>query len=97
MSKNPLKSRITIYFENSTSNLAKKQDDLRKYDFEGNIDTLVSNGNYWINTENASGTMPNNGYFQLQVNSDGYNHIQRAFLYIDNVQPPYICQDAYEW
>lgn len=63
---------------------------MRKYDFEGNIDTLVSNGNYWINTENASGTMPNNGYFQLQVNSDGYNHIQRAFLYIDNVQPPYI-------
>ena len=62
----------------------------KKYDFTGDIDTLYTNGNYWITTENASGTMPTADHFQLQVHSDGYNVIQSAFVYRDNVQTPYV-------
>lgn len=59
MSKNPLKSRITIYFENSTSNLGdvfKK----RGVNPSGlNFDDLsTKDGIYWINLGTSEGTFP---------------------------------------
>lgn len=44
----------------------------------------------WVDSSNASGTMPCEGYFQLQQSCDGYNFIQRAFVYRDDIHPSYV-------
>ena len=72
------------------SNLGEKQDNLSKFDYLGNINDITGNIVCWVNSSNASGTMPCEGYFQLQQSCDGYNSIQHAFVYIDNNQPPYV-------
>lgn len=89
-SKYDLNPYICCVLYKASSNLGEKQDNLSKFDYLGNINDITGNIVCWVNSSNASGTMPCEGYFQLQQSCDGYNSIQHAFVYRDNNQPPYI-------
>ena len=78
------------HYYNYNNDLDNKQDNLSKFYYTGNINDIAGNIACWVDSTNASGTMPCEAYFHLHQTYDGYNRVQHAFVFRSNNQPPYV-------